>query len=362
MKQINHIFLLILSLCMTVGLSAQDVTLYYETIDIAGTETVRVYLRNNTTTNIDLAAINLSIAFNSTNATFQGINNSLVETTWGPGSNVDFKSDNAVFLPQAYGGASYNVRLWYISSIPTGGTAITLTAAAAPLLIFETDFAGSGNSYYPETTAEFFGNGLTNAALADVSYDVQNLTTPFPVEWLEFEAYPIGPDKAQLDWITAAEVNNAEFQIERSIDNLTFEMIGRVEGAGNSQTPSIYTYQDGDLIHSVLYYRIRQVDLDGKFSYSEVREVNFGDGLGLHVDLFPNPATKQIALQLNSDTERTFQLQMIDARGKIILKKLISFGPSEHKIQVGHLAEGVYSLMLIDDMSGKTFSKMFVKK
>lgn len=362
MKRINHILLLVLSLLLSLSLQGQDATLYYEVVDNAGNEHVKLYLLNNTTTDIDLGAANLSVAYISTSSSFQSVVSSLFETTWGTGANVSVNGNNATLLPQPYASNTYDSRVWYIASIPLGGSAITLPAGAtAPLPVMEISFSGSGNSFYPETVAEFVGNGLTTTGLASVSFDVQQLSSPFPVEWLEFEAYPIGPETVQLDWITASELNNARFEIERSVDQLSFEQIGTVEGAGNSQTANVYDFIDTEVRAAVLYYRLRQVDFDGQFSYSEVREVQMGQGLPLGMTLFPNPAAKSIAIQINAEKDYAFDMTILDARGRIVLNQKSTFGIQDIKVSVDSFAEGVYTLKLTELYSGQTLSKMFVK-
>lgn len=110
-------------------------------------------------------------------------------------------------------------------------------------------------------------------ATLTVSFTV--VDAPLPVELVAFSAEMPGPNAVQLRWSTASELNNREFVVERSVDGRFFSTIGTVAGHGNSTSPHAYSYQDKQLPNSPerLYYRLRQVDNDGSFSFSPVRTV-----------------------------------------------------------------------------------------
>jgi len=123
-----------------------------------------------------------------------------------------------------------------------------------------------------------------------------------PVEFLEFTA------KAQqfsvlLNWKTAAEINNDFFEVQRSKDGKSWEAIGVINGSGNSSTVLSYSYKDENPLVGVIYYRLRQVDFDGKFEYSKITSVEV-DGFGsinasvLDIQIYPNPTKGVINLQI----------------------------------------------------------------
>lgn len=90
-----------------------------------------------------------------------------------------------------------------------------------------------------------------------------------PVELSSFSASVSG-QKVELNWITATEVNNDRFEIERSSDLVSFEQISTLKGAGTSTSPLSYSFTDEKPLAGVSYYRLKQVDFDGTFSYSDV--------------------------------------------------------------------------------------------
>ncbi|GAA4353629.1 hypothetical protein GCM10023185_14460 [Hymenobacter saemangeumensis] len=115
---------------------------------------------------------------------------------------------------------------------------------------------------------------------------------PLPVELTSFTASR-QPAGVALRWTTASEKNNAYFMVERSLDGKFFTAIGRVEGHGNSARTYAYGLLDGQAPQQQLYYRLRQVDTDGKSSLSPVVVVGGSESKDLTV--FPNPAQQSIS-------------------------------------------------------------------
>ena len=129
-------------------------------------------------------------------------------------------------------------------------------------------------------------NGVNKVITPGISTNVvactPNITTisfatqTLPVNLISFNAEK-GKENVLLTWTTATEKDNEGFQIERSKDGINFEIIGNVEGAGNSQTVKNYSFEDRDLpsndLSRVLYYRLKQMDFDGSFEYSPIENV-----------------------------------------------------------------------------------------
>jgi|GEM_PF-4643823 len=102
-----------------------------------------------------------------------------------------------------------------------------------------------------------------------------------------------------LNWATAAEKDNDYFTIERSTDGITFTEFTRIKGAGNSTGLLTYQHTDANPMDGLSYYRLKQTDLDGKFSYSQVKSVNTGTGTTSRtVSIFPNPVTQNEYVQV----------------------------------------------------------------
>jgi hypothetical protein len=118
-----------------------------------------------------------------------------------------------------------------------------------------------------------------------------NLANPLPVELTSFTASMTEFNTALLKWSTESETNNDRFEIERSQDGAEFEYLGQVKGAGTTNKAHNYSLIDENPLPGVSYYRLRQVDLDGAFSYSQIRRIE-NNGTGAVVEkfvAFPNP-------------------------------------------------------------------------
>jgi hypothetical protein len=131
-------------------------------------------------------------------------------------------------------------------------------------------------------------------------YRMYASSTPLPVEFMSFEAEN---NEAAVDliWVTAMELNNNYFEVQRSVDGENWEPIGYEEGAGNSNQILEYSYTDNNLplTSGVLYYRIKQVDYDGQFDFSETRSITISSKSLLRI--YPNPARRGNDIQVKSD-------------------------------------------------------------
>ena len=136
----------------------------------------------------------------------------------------------------------------------------------------------------------------------------------FPVEWLDFTVEQKDAH-ALLSWSTAREVNNDFFVIERSIDKRIFQTIGTVNSQGGAQLQNSYDFTDLNIDRlgsPVLVYRIRQVDKDGAYSYSETREIELAEASNMSMVIYPNPAKKEIFVRYSfNDYQANFGKKLI---------------------------------------------------
>ncbi len=121
----------------------------------------------------------------------------------------------------------------------------------------------------------------------------QSTIVPLPIELLSFDG-KFQVDHVNISWATSSEVNNDYFIIERADASLNWTTLTRVKGAGNSNTLLHYSEKDRNPLSGVSYYRLKQVDFDGTFKYSDVVSVvNTNTESGDDVYLFPNPSSNQ---------------------------------------------------------------------
>ena len=164
-----------------------------------------------------------------------------------------------------------------------------------------------------------------------------------PLDWLEFEADVIDNQRVKLHWTTANEINSDYFEVERRTPRGSYLSIGTVEAKG--QNLAAYNYLDTKPPQGRIMYRIRQVDTDGAFSYSNEIEVFLTeDGLPL---VSPNPVREQITIQLPAVSQGNASMQLFTVDGKLALEKhWQANGSAPQEISVKGLAEGVYSYQI----------------
>ena len=154
----------------------------------------------------------------------------------------------------------------------------------------------------------------------------------------------------RLIWNTFSEINNDRFEIERSFEGRGFEKIGEVKGATDSNTEKVYSFDDHLVDQGVYYYRIRQVDLDGKFSFSDMKSIYFNKESRFNV--YPNPANAFINIS-NAETGKFLILNM---SGQTV--KEIIVNNDNYKIDISDLESGLYFISNIE----RTQAQRFIKK
>lgn len=147
--------------------------------------------------------------------------------------------------------------------------------------------------------------------------------TPLPIELLSFTAHVNG-SKVDIHWVTASEINNDYFTIERSRDLQKWELLINVEGAGNSSQILNYFDSDYSPYSGLSYYRLKQTDFDGNYTYSNIVPVKYEDNAQGNLSLFPNPIEGGNLLNVSfEDIEEEEVLVVLrDITGKEFYSKL----------------------------------------
>ena len=259
---------------------------------------------------------------------------------------------------KAIGGVGAGTYVW----TPTSGL---FTDAAAT-----TPYSSSGfrDSVYarPGSTTKYTATSTNSNTCSsmDTSNIIVNCT--LPVSYLNFAGVkePVGN---VLRWTTSTEQNNKGFDVERSVDGRTFSSLGFVNSKGdngNSNYELSYSFIDNQLSASVYYYRLRQVDLNGKTSYSNTIVIK-GDRVSTikMSGLYPNPATEEVTITIDAPNAEKVVLIVTDIYGKQLLQQNISVevGSNNTKLNVGRLAAGTYLVKLISSKSNEGSTLKFVK-
>lgn len=195
--------------------------------------------------------------------------------------------------------------------------------------IFRMNLDGSGFT----TLKEF--NNTTEGSGAGTLLDLT--ATPLPVQWVDFTA----KQKAQtvlLKWQTAQEQNADKFIIERSGTGVAFQTIGAVTATGNTPVGSRYSFTDADPLPGDNYYRLKQTDKDGKFTFSKIARVHFERRT--IITLSPNPVLDNLTIRIPAG-EPIQSVDITDASGRLMMRKA-AFNSSVAIISCSTLSKGIY--------------------
>lgn len=207
-------------------------------------------------------------------------------------------------------------------------------------------FYQSATSNPPAQMAQDYTSGT---ALVTTSTPIFTL---LPVNLLNFSGYKNG-GKNSLLWSTASEENNRGFEVQRSTDGVIYDAIGFVNSratGGNSVSTLSYTFDDNNPLGKKQYYRLRQVDIDGRNKLSNIVLIK-GDkpemlGIG---GLFPNPARTQVNVIIDAPRRDNVTLVVLDMAGKTVKQQLVNveLGSNTVPVDIAKLAQGSYLVKVL---------------
>jgi hypothetical protein len=202
------------------------------------------------------------------------------------------------------------------------------------------------------------GYARRNGVTAFSQFGIGMTQTPLPIILSAFEARRMDRATVALSWTTAMESNNKGFDVEGRTDaDTVFGYKAFVPSAatnGNSNAELTYRYTDPNNYGGVSYYRLRQTDLDGRYTYSMIRAVS-GDGtMTVTVLLFPNPGNGQFKIRLEG-LPQSRMVRIIDQRGALVRVMTVKAGSD---LLVGGLRAGAYIVQVVDAFGGgKSFTE-----
>lgn len=266
----------------------------------------------------------------------------------------------------------------FICKATVGGTSIDYARAVVG------DGSGTGSFYVigwfrgvnidfnpgPGTTLLTSGVAGTSSNVFIGKYQIGNTgagcTLTLPIKLLSFDATPINNKEVELRWITTAEINNDYFTIERSTDVVKWEEITTTKGAGNSSnnigyevvdsSPSLWEGRD-----RLFYYRLKQTDYNGEFSYSEIIMVKLkGEN---ELNFYPNPAKTAFTIEFKNSLDKTLTISIANTIGQIVYNQWFDVQEKliNEKINVQSLSEGVYFISCKTESTFET-KKIVIKR
>jgi len=176
--------------------------------------------------------------------------------------------------------------------------------------------------------------------------EVNNTQSPLPIELIEFTATLIG-DRVLLKWRTASEINNDFMAVERSTapqSGRPFIEIGRVAGAGTVLELRNYSLWDESPEQGTNYYRLRQVDFDGKESFSNLVVIQIAQASNGKLQIAPNPSSDLLYVQWPERASESALLQILDTNGRLVQSTELTVNATAISLNISNLAPGSYVL------------------
>jgi Leucine-rich repeat (LRR) protein len=279
-----------------------------------------------------------SLHFNKNRFTFNGLE--AIATTfpfagYAPQANIPLNYSNGELSVSAGGTLSNDTFYWFKDNV--------LLAKNA------------GDSVLPITQNGSYSVFVVNAIVTDTAVAERDLVlfsdtvtiTSLPVKLLTFTATKQGA-QARLQWTTANEENSSYFSVERSKDGSNFNAIGQVNALGNSSAGKTYSFEDTKLMSGINYYRLRMVDKDGQYTYSQIRNIT-NNTAGFAASIYPDPVQSSLNLNFTNDEAMSVQVEIINNEGKVITTQQIEVaaGASTQTINTASLSSGAYYVRCI---------------
>lgn len=207
-----------------------------------------------------------------------------------------------------------------------------------------TTAAGSTSS----TTLEYpYGLAVdaTNARLYIADFGANrvlryNASTALPVEMSSFKV-EYHDHTNEIRWTTLTEENTSLFCVEKSIDGVQWSKLGEVKAAGHSNTPKAYFLKDYNVGSELTFYRLKQTDEDGKFSYSNVLEINHSDE-EIALKIYPNPNSGRFNIELEGNYNTITSFKVLNILGN----EIYSHENFQHEIDLSNQPEGTYFVQI----------------
>lgn len=271
----------------------------------------------------------------------------------------------------ALGASYYTIYIWGTvggvlglhRSIDEGATWVRVNDVAH-------QYGGPGNGQFVIGDMNVYGRAYMSTVGRGIAYVESSVV--LPVTLVNFSGFLNNNSQTQLKWTTATEMNNNYFDVERSVDGKIFTKITTVVSSatnGNSTISLNYAYADDvSGFKSTIYYRLKQVDKDGKYTYSNVLRVNIATTVSDNLQVYPNPViSNNVNLKVQLFTDQNVQVRITDMLGSIVYKsaaiKLFAGSNLLNLTQSINLNKGTYVVQLFSD-TNKTIigiSKMIVQ-
>ncbi len=210
------------------------------------------------------------------------------------------------------------------------------------------------NSAYPYAVGPtFYGNKVVTK-VTTIPAGTTTYTGPIlPVELLDLTGY-ITNNTAVLKWTTLTEKELNNFDVERSDDGINFKNVGTVKAVGNSSVANNYSYLDYTSFNEIKYYRLKQVDINGKFSYSKTISIH-NNLKSDEIGIFPNPVSDLLILQSKGINKKSLDIELMNVNGQVAKRRQFLQGSTICYLDVKSIDSGTYFLSVSDGTTKKAY-------
>ena len=285
-----------------------------------------------------------------------GLRNITTRTTYSTGASVTAGPAVSSTYPLGY------FREDYVYTAPTstdyldehnGRFCVTPEYPSGTYAYFCTVDANHNSAYPYAVGPTFYGNKVVTK-VTTIPGTATTYTGPIlPVDLLDLSAYEAN-EKTVLKWTTSSEKDLNFFDIESSNDGMRFEKIGTAKAVGNSSNTNSYSFTDNATFNNIKYYRLKQVDVNGKYSYSKTVSIHQNSN-SEEIGIFPNPVADILILQAKGITKKSLDIELINMNGQIVKRQQFLQGSTICYIETNSLANGTYFVAVSDGITKKTY-------
>lgn len=253
-----------------------------------------------------------------------------------------------------------------VASITMNRLIVPTTSTPAGIGFTGIAFDPTGNIYMATSTDLYvLKNGFALShigafSVANVNGDLTSCSYPLsvlPVLWQNFTVTSQENKSVSVSWQVSQQINDKGYYVEHSVDGTNWDQLGFVANKGNTENTEQYSFTDENPVSGKNYYRICQVDLDGKESYSEIKILNIDINANNTVSVWPNPAKDVIHVQNNNEGYSIARIY--NQSGALIGESKMQAGINT--INVSNLSFGVY-IINIKAADGQSYNKKFIKQ
>lgn len=264
------------------------------------------------------------------------------------GTNIERKV-NAQFIATSSGvtGGTYNISATMTGLLPGTLSDIRLAVSNGATTVTNVGTHAAATGTAPNPTA-----GRTGVSLADLTGDFRITTTnatstPLPIELISFDVKSVNTG-VEIEWVTASELNNDFFTVERGATVEELEAIMEVKGKGTSTKKSFYKLLDPMPLAGQSYYRLKQTDFDGTVTYSELKTIKIETELTLTVTPNPITAGRPMVVMVQGAVEQkstTIAFELVNSLGLVVHRGELTpqaEAPLSYELTTESLPKGVY--------------------